>query len=135
MTSESSDDDVNEEANNDESNLGNQWIPRDILRRTNWLYRIDALRNHNMRGMQVIWELTEIRERYTTQFIIWAYAIKVFLQNAINVVIINKLESLLTLMIKLINILWSEGYCYFLDFLQIAYYPVTNRFTRNNQGS
>ena len=88
-----------------------------------------------MRGMQVIWELTKIRERYTTQFIIWAYAIKVFLQNAINVVIINKLESLLTLMIKLINILWSEGYCYFLDFLQIAYYPVTNRFTRNNQGS
>ena len=87
-----------------------------------------------MRGMQVIWELTKIRERYTTQFIIWAYAIKVFLQNTIDVAIVSKLESLLTLMIKLIEILWSEGYCYFLDFLRIAYYPVTNRFTRNNQG-
>ena len=134
MSSESSDDDVSEEANNDESDLGNQWIPRDILRRTNWLYRIDALRNHDIREMQMIWDLTELCEGYATQFIMWSYAIKAFIQNAVDVVIVNKLQSLLTLMIKLIEILWSEGYCYLLDFVSISYYPVTNRFTRNDQG-
>ena len=36
------------------------WYPRDILRRTNWLYRVDALRPHDMREMSVLWELTEL---------------------------------------------------------------------------
>ena len=32
------------------------------------------------------------------------------------------------------TLLWSEGYCYFLYFLLIAYYPVTNRFNCENAG-
>ena len=44
--------------------------PRDVSRRTNWLYRVDALRNYDRREMSVIWELTELCRGYNTQFII-----------------------------------------------------------------
>ena len=54
----------------------NSWHPRDIIRRTNQLYRVDTLCNHDMREMQIIWEVAELFEGYATQFIIWAYAIK-----------------------------------------------------------
>ena len=49
-------------------------------------------------------------------------------------IIISKLERVLTIITIIIEIFWSEGYCYFLDFLRIAYDPVTNRFTRGNSG-
>ena len=48
----------------------NNWYPRNILRHTNWLYHVDALYNHNMRKMQIIWEVTELFESHATQFII-----------------------------------------------------------------
>ena len=31
-----------------------EWFPRNILRRTNWLYGIDALRNHDIREVKLI---------------------------------------------------------------------------------
>ena len=34
----------------------------------------------------------------------------------------------------MIEMFWSEGYCYFLDFLTIAYYPVTNQIVRQIRG-
>ena len=34
-----------------------EWYPRDSLRRTNWLYRVDALRPHDIREMEVLWDL------------------------------------------------------------------------------
>ena len=46
------------------------WYPRDILRRTNWLYRIDALRPHDRREMQVLWDLTWLFQEYATQFLL-----------------------------------------------------------------
>ena len=27
----------------------NRWYPQEIMRRTNWLHRVDALRNHDIR--------------------------------------------------------------------------------------
>ena len=35
----------------------------------------------------------------------------------------------------MIRISWYEDYYYLLDFLRIAYYPVTNRFTGGNSGA
>ena len=37
-----------------EDNLRN-WFPRNIVRRTNWLYHIDALHNHDLREMNLLW--------------------------------------------------------------------------------
>ena len=32
------------------------------------------------------------------------------------------------------ELFWSEGYCYFLDFLRISYDPITNRVTSRVNG-
>ena len=32
------------------------------------------------------------------------------------------------------ELFWSEDYCYFLDFLQIVYYPITNHITSRVNG-
>ena len=48
----------------------NSWYPRTILRHTNWLYCVDALCNHNMREMQILWEVATFFEGYATKFII-----------------------------------------------------------------
>ena len=55
------------------------WILRNILRRTNWLYYVDALRIHEMREMQILWEVCSVCERYATQFIVWAYNTNLFI--------------------------------------------------------
>ena len=36
--------------------------------------------------------------------------------------------------LKMTEVLWSEGYCYFLDFLYIAYYPIKNCVTGRVNG-
>ena len=38
------------------------------------------------------------------------------------------------MILKMTELFWSEGYCYFLDFLRIAYYPITNRVTGRING-
>ena len=132
IDSSSTDDDDNEDLNHDSSLL--QWVPRTILRRTNWLYRVDALRNHDLREMHNIWEICNLFERYATQFIAWAYSIKAFIATSTDNIAISKFQKIFTIVLKITEMFWSEGYCYYLDFLRIAYYPVTNRFNTANSG-
>ena len=133
-TESTSDDDVEDAEERTPNLIQRQWFPRDILRQTNWLYRVDALRVSDLREMELLWHLTSRCEAYATQFVVWAYSIKALVQSSIDSIIISKLESTLTIITKMIEMFWSEGYCYFLDFLKIAYYPVTNRFTGGNSG-
>ena len=85
-----------------------------------------------MREIQVVWDVCSLCDRYTAQFIAWAYSIKAFIGLLTNSIVIGKFKTVLRIITKTIEMFWSEGYCYFLDFLRIAYYPVTNRFTREN---
>ena len=128
----SSDDDNSEVFNNDYSQLS--WVPRDILRRTNWLYRVDALRIHDLREMHNLWEICNLFEKYASMFVAWAYSIKAIMFTSTDNILISKLNNIFTILTKIIELFWSEGYCYFLDFLRIAYYPITNRFNCSNSG-
>ena len=38
------------------------------------------------------------------------------------------------MILSMTKLLWSEGYCYLLDYAQIAYYPAINRITRIELG-
>ena len=67
------------------------WYPRDVLRRTNWLYWIDALRNHDIREMQLLWDLTDVLKSYAQQFIVWVYLIKSIIDNSTDDVFIDKI--------------------------------------------
>ena len=94
----------------------NNWYPRDVLRRTNWLYRVDALRPHDLREMDIIWELCELMQEYASRFIILAYSLRAIVNFTSDHVLAEKLETIVKTIIKLIEMFWSEGYCYFLDF-------------------
>ena len=71
---------------------------------------------------------------YATQFIIWAYSLRAIISATTDHVFAEKLEGIVKTIITMIEMFWSEGYCYFLDFLTIAYYPVTNRIVRQIRG-
>ena len=94
---------------NIEENIAS-WYPRDILRRTNWLYRVDALRPHDIREMSIMWELAELFQGYATQYIIWAYIICSIISSSTNNQYVEKLEGVVKLIAKMVEILWYEWY-------------------------
>ena len=70
----------------------NTWYPRNILRRTNWLYRVDALRPHDIQEMDNLWELCELLKDDATQFIIKAYSLHAIINTPTDHVFAGKLE-------------------------------------------
>lgn len=44
----------------------NTWYPRNVLRITNWSYRVDELRFHDIREMYILWELCKLLKGYVT---------------------------------------------------------------------
>ena len=44
------------------------------------------------------------------------------------------MERIIDTIIQFSKYLYCEGYCFYLDYLQIAYYPASNRITRSLQG-
>ena len=103
------------------------WLPRNILRRTNWLYRVDALRNHNIREMSVLWEVSVLCLEYCKINLAYVHDLFYIISGNIDEDYRDTLEKMSTLLIELLQLIMSEGYCYFLDFLHIAYYPASNR--------
>ena len=111
-----------------------QWRPRAVLRRTNWLYRIDALRPRDLRDMEVLRDLVELYQSYAEQFVIWSRTLQIFrtrLTDQHQLLRLGKIIKTIDIMSK--NML-DEGYCYYLEYLSVAYYPTSNRITRSNEG-
>ena len=98
------------------------WFPRNILRRTNWLYRVDALRNHDIREMNILWEVASLFLQYSNLFLSWAVSIKVIIDSSADMVFVRNMRTMYDLIMQILQILDSEGYCYFLDFLKILIY-------------
>ena len=95
IDSSSTDDDDSEQSNEDLSQIS--WLPRDLLRRTNWLYRVDALRIHDMREMYQLWDICNLFERYATMFIAWAYSIKAIMSTSTDNIVTSKLKVVQTI--------------------------------------
>ena len=110
------------------------WFPRAILSRTNWLYRVDALRPHDIRELSILGELVILYRDYAMQFLIWAHSLTVIARNSINSHFSNRLQNIIDIVLSMTELLWSEGYCYLLDYTAIAFHPSSNRFTREAQG-
>ena len=111
-----------------------EWFPRDILRRTNWLYRIDALRNHDIREMNLIWELADLCQFYAQAFLLWTQAIKNLIQTTTQAMLVTSFQKLYDITFIMTEMFLSEGYCFFLDYMEIAYYPASNRIRGINCG-
>ena len=48
------------------------WYPWAVLRRTNWLYRVDALRPADVHHLTLLWDHVVIMREYAMQFSVWA---------------------------------------------------------------
>ena len=46
------------------------WYSQSVLRRTNWLYTVDALRPNNIIYLNVSWEIMELLRDYATHFML-----------------------------------------------------------------
>lgn len=82
------------------------WLPRDILRRTNWLHRDNTLHNHGWREMSIIWELTSIVRDYASQFLLWAYGLTTIIIISDNVIFLAQLQKAIDTIASLTKLLW-----------------------------
>ena len=55
-----------------------QWCLRDIFRRTNWLYIVDALRPRDIRKMMILLELVDLCQSHAQTFIVWASTLSIY---------------------------------------------------------
>ena len=84
-----------------EENL-RSWFPRDTTRRTNWLYHIDALRNHDIREMNLLWEISSLFLEQCQQFVVWASVIKHIIVNATDSIYLRHLERVYSVIIEIL---------------------------------
>ena len=119
----------------DIENVVSQWHPRDILRRTNWLYRVDALRPRDVRDMNVLMDLVTLCQTHAQQFVIWGYSLRFASRRPNSNVRSSRYKKISLLVLQMAQLFLSEGYCFFLEYLQIAYYPSSNRINRSSLGN
>ena len=81
--------------------------------------------------MAALWELASLFHHY---FLVWVYSLTSFLRSGENIFNVEIFTATIEVGSSMCELLWSEGYCYFLDFIQISYYLVTNRFNRPHSG-
>ena len=78
-----------------------------------------------MREMHNLWKICSLA---------WAYSIKAYIVISTGSIVISKFKTISIIITNIIKNFWPEGYCYYLDFLRMVYYPVTNHFIRANNG-
>ena len=61
---------VNHLINNVEQFIS-QWRPSDVFRRTNWLYRVNALHPRDVREIDALIELVDLHQAHAEKFIVW----------------------------------------------------------------
>ena len=58
------------------------WRPRAVLRRTNWLYRVDALRSNDVDHLNLLWSNVILQRETAMQFLIWGFILTHLKRNA-----------------------------------------------------
>ena len=107
------------------------WSPRAILRRTNWLYRVDALRSNDVGYLNLLWSNVVILREYVMQFLVWAFILTHLKVNDTSEEIKLRCSNLLPIIIHISQACISEGFCCLLDMIRIGFYPSHNRITRS----
>ena len=87
------------------------WFPQSILRQTNWLHWVDALRNHYIREMTMSWELSVLCLDYFNVHVALAAVMKTIMSTNITQEYNDTLDKTFSLLIELIQLMMSKGYC------------------------
>ena len=101
----SDDDDSN--SSSSVSDDWNRWLPRRNLRETNWIYRVDALRPHDNREMDLHLRLSQGLLCCTMKFIVYAFSLKKLISSEANANIKAALRQVLDKVMGLVYIVQS----------------------------
>ena len=73
----------------------------------------DALCPHDIRKMDLLWDLTVLCHNYTMLFLVWVQVIVYLSISTKDQIFSANIYELVKPMTKVIELLWSKGYCYF----------------------
>ena len=111
-----------------------EWYPRAVLRRTNWLYRVDALRPSDVRDMHELLQSIQLCQAHAQQFVIWANVLRFIRSRRMCEDTSRRFRLVDQLIMQMAHLFLSEGYCHYIDYLQIAFYPSSNRINNRSIG-
>jgi hypothetical protein len=106
------------------------WYPRQALRNTNWLHRTDALRVRDLRTLQMLQYQAQSFLDMATQWVVFLHGIYGFMNLMCRQgrqALFEQARGLFQITLVLCQVVYSEGYCFFLDFMELAHYPSSNR--------
>ena len=98
-------------------------LPRDVLSRTNWLYRVDALRVHDLREMEISYYLANFYLGYISRLLVMSTSILTYIRNPFMVSIRSQLYQVYDNVSAMLHLAYSEGLCSLLELISISYYP------------
>ena len=82
----------------------------------------------------MIWEVAKLCQFYLFSLLVWTYAIKSLIQTTTHELFANLPQKLYELIYCMTNMFLAEGWFFFIDFMEIAYYPASNRIRYTNYG-
>ena len=91
------------------------------------MHRVDALRNYDIGELDVLWDVASLCLEQCHQFVIWAYVLHSFRGMVFDPTYQHHLKSVYDVVIEILQLLCSKGYCYFLDYMAILHYLHGNR--------
>ena len=110
------------------------WRSPAVLCRTNWIYRIDALRPLDVDHLHLLWDNVVILRKYVLQFLVRGSVLSHLQVFGASDNIKHCCSNLLPIVLHISQACVSEGYCGMLDFMRIGCYPSQNRITRSVDG-
>ena len=110
------------------------WLPRRSIRDTNWMYRVDTLRTHDHREMEVQVHHSLALLCNAVQALAYAFTFRYTVLHGSMATLRAQFDALYESLLQIVYLFLSESYCCFIDYLQIAYYPLRNRITSQNIG-
>ena len=76
--------------------------------------------------MNTLWEVLSLFLELCQQFVVLVYSIKNLMDNTSESIYQYHLKRVFEVIVDILQLLYSEGYCYYIDFLSILYYNSAN---------
>ena len=99
-------------------------LPRRSVRDTNWMYRVDALRTHDHREMEVQVHHSLALLCNAVQALAYAFTFRYTVLDGSMNTLCPQFDALYENLLQTVYLFLSESYCCFIDYVQITYYPL-----------
>ena len=90
-----------------------QWYPRHVLRRTNWMYRLDSLRPRDTCEMSGFLDLAVLLRNYASHLFLWGTSLRSSMMTQPAGPSRDNVQRVFNIVTQLSQMFLCEGYCYF----------------------